>query len=107
MIGKFILDKDEVMLLAALQLLVEYQSSKDLALKGLESNLREYIPMKMINYYPSMFWTKNIYEIYLNQLKEFSTKTFTKLKYIKRLRSSHLWEAHQFIMKVDKALNSQ
>jgi len=100
LIGKLTLNENEALFLAAIQLLVEFQTSKEFALKGLESNIQEYVPIKLLNKYPSMHWIKLIYDSYLNQCSEFTTKTNYKVKYIQQLQSSHLWEAHQFQIKV-------
>jgi hypothetical protein len=96
--GKYILKEQDIVTLAALQLLVNYSNNQDLAFQNLQKNLDKYVPFIHINLNPSVYWVEKIMDLF-SKLKS-SSKLESKLTYIEHLRTSPLWEAHQFSAKV-------
>lgn len=100
-LGKYLINEKESIELAAIQLIINFPNLKDDdALKHLEININEYIPQKLLQNYPSMYWVKNIYEIYLEELKNYKSKTDSKIRYLEYFKTSHLWHSHQFTVMV-------
>jgi myosin-7 len=100
--GKFNLNEQDIITLAALQLLVQFSTSQDNAYQSLQKKLEKYVPNDKINLNPSVYWVQKIMELY-SGLKA-SSKLEAKLTYIEQLKTSPLWEAHQFVTKVKENL---
>ena len=92
--GKFDLEVNDVIELAALQLLINYQTDSEMAYKFLDRNLSEYIPKNLYDKEHPPTWTKKIFEKY-RELPEYN-KLEAKNKYVEYLKSNPLFEAHQF-----------
>jgi hypothetical protein len=96
--AKYNLKENDIITLAALQLLSEFTIYQDKAYQNLQKNLDRYIPMNKINLNPNIYWIQKIMELY-SGLKT-SSKLEAKMTYIEHMKSSSLWEAHQFEGKV-------
>jgi myosin VIIa len=96
--GKFKLTEEDIITLASLQLLVEFGTNQDQAYSNLQKKLDRFIPYNQVNLNPSVYWIQKIMELY-SGLKA-SSKLEAKLTYIEQIKSSPLWEAHQFPAKV-------
>jgi len=103
--GKFNLKESEVIALAALQLVAENGKNEDGAYQNIQKYLEQYIPNKMINLNPHLYYAEKIMEYY-SQFKN-TLKLDAKKMYLELLTKSPLWQAHQYIVKVKiKILNS-
>ena len=91
--SKFNLKEQDVVTLAALQMLVKFSNNQATAFSSLQKNLEKYVPSNQIGLNPATYWTEKIMELYT---KLQSTSMEAKLTYIEHLKSSPLWEAHQF-----------
>lgn len=100
--GKYQLKEEDIITLAALQLLVEFSTNQDNAYQSLQKNLDKYIPINQLHLNPSVYWIQKVMELY-SSFKG-SSKLETKLTYLEQIKSSPLWEAHQFVGKVNHFL---
>jgi hypothetical protein len=102
--GKYILKDDQIVSLAANQLLVEFELNKDLALAALNNNLSNYIPYIHMYNYPTIYWSKNVYESYLNLHLNFKGKKNSKINYIDIVKKigENLFDVHLFSVRVSK-----
>jgi hypothetical protein len=101
--GKYNLKEQDIITLAALQLLVDFSTNQDEAHRSLQKNIEKFIPINQFNLNPIDYWIQKIMELY-SGLKS-SSKLEAKLTYLEQLRGSHLWEAHQFDSKVHNLYN--
>lgn len=98
--GKYKLTEEDIVALASLQLLVEYGTNQDQAYSNIQKKLDRFLPFNQVNLNPSVYWIQKIMELY-SGLKS-SSKLEAKLTYIEQVKTSPLWEAHQFPAKVNK-----
>jgi hypothetical protein len=98
--GKYSLNEQQVIALASLQLLVEFDISSESAYQALNDNLEKYVPNTIINQNPSVYWVQKIMELFSNMNS--TSNEDAKYTYLEQLKSSHLWMSHQFDVKVIK-----
>lgn len=92
--GKYKLQEEEVITLAALQLLIEFSTSQDSAYQSLQKYLEKYLPVNLLAVNPAVYWVQKVMELYSGF--KASSKLEAKLTYIEQLKNSPLWEVHQF-----------
>ena len=95
----FNLKENEILTLAALQLLIEFSTRQDSAYQSLQRNLEKYIPINKLELIPNVQWVQKVMELY-STLSAHS-KLEAKLNYLEQLKNTPLWEAHQFDSKVN------
>jgi len=100
--GRFNLNEESIISLASLQLALNFGPNRDQAFQNLQSNLEKYVPADKVNDNPLVTWVQKIIEYYSN-LKPL-TKLAAKITYLEQLKSSPLYESHQFNVKVRKYL---
>lgn len=100
--GKYNLSEKEIITLASLHLLLQFNTAQDLAYQSLQKNLNNYLPMNRIKSNAETYWIQKIMELYsgLNA----TSKLEAKLTTIDTLKTNHLWESHQFEAKVRVSL---
>ena len=96
--GRFNLKDNDIITLASLQLLNNFPEKDERAIENLKKNLENYIPLNILTQSNSSKWVPKILEIYSGL--NLSSKLETKLTYLEHCKQSHLWESHQFFVKV-------
>lgn len=96
--GKFNLKEQDIINLAANQLLAENKQNYDSAFKSIQSNIKSYIPHTYLNLNPAVYWEQQVMEMFSNFQN--SNKSDGKIAYIDILKNNSLWQAHQFEAKV-------
>lgn len=96
--GRFNLNEELAITLAALQLMVNYGANSEFAYQNLQSEIEKYIPKNILQNNPSITWLQKIMESFS------ATKTLSKLgskiTYLEKLKESLIFQSHQFIVKV-------
>lgn len=96
--GKYDLEVEDAIELAALQLLINYQLDNEMAYKFLDRNLNDYVPGNLLEKDQPGTWIKNIFDRY-RDLPEYS-KLESKTKYLEYIKKNPLFMAHQYNVKV-------
>jgi hypothetical protein len=102
--GKFNLSDNDIVTLAALQLIVNHNnSSHEEVFKNLEKNPDRYVPMNKFDLKDTNEWCRKIMDFYLS-LKNMN-RSEAKLTYLEHLRQNNMWEAHQYFVSYSKEFN--
>jgi hypothetical protein len=103
--GKFNLTENDIITLAAIQLMANYGTSHDESYRNLEKSTEKYIPMDKFKTNPKEYWMEKIMKLYTS-LKA-TSKLEAKLTYLEHLKSNPLYEAHEFFSTYSKTHNTQ
>lgn len=102
--GKLKLSEEDVIALAGLQLMSNYnKSSHEEIYRQIEKNTERFVPMDIYKSSQISYWCKKIMDYYTG-LKPMS-RLEAKLSYLEHLKQNSLWEAHQYYCSYSKVYN--
>ncbi len=96
--GKFRLEDQDIINLAALELFVDYTNDHEVSNKNFLNNMGKYIPSHFRTLFPDNYWEEKTMEKYTSL--KFTTKMEAKLAYIDHMKHHDLYQAHQFYVVV-------
>ena len=97
-LGRFNLNEEKIISLAAIQLLANYGSNQDLVYQNLQAITEKFIPFDKFALYPAVDWIQKIMESFSNTKP--CSKLEAKINYLESLNTSPEFQSHQFIVKV-------
>ena len=102
--GKFILEETEILILAALQLVNEFEAEIEKAYLSLKENYENYIPANKISLMSKDQYIEKIIELYT--VFSFYPKNECKIEYLKLLEKNPIFHTQQFDSKFNEEKSS-